>query len=394
MWYLDRRAKLKDLRATITDPKNGTPREELRALLRELEAATSRDPAAAFRFDAEGRATLLAANRRYQAGRFETPSLGELRARVKARSFAGAEAPERTGLLGRVLRKVLPQEERGLRFFVLEGSDPLTDIGTLQATAPSGTLFQVASQFNCLESPGPYLTPIEEYTDDPTQGPRASVSAFPGTFLRHYAAPDPRGGRLTQRGSAQINLLADAFAPSLAEVESGYLMTSAIRDPQKLAATLEQNFETIRVGVHSGVEVVFGYDWGGPVEGFQEISQVLTSTMALGGYSEQGGEEITAICRQLLRAAYLGTLLAALDLGAPAAVLTLIGGGVFGNPIPLIWDSILWAYEELKPLSASLDVIVNGRALSAYVPKEELQGAVKARGGKHLEITLGALSVS
>ena len=34
-----------------------------------------------------------------------------------------------------------------------------TDIGSLQATAGPGMLFQVASQFNCLEAPGPFVTP-------------------------------------------------------------------------------------------------------------------------------------------------------------------------------------------------------------------------------------------
>ena len=52
----------------------------------------------------------------------------------------------------------------------------LTDIGALQASAPPGSLFQVASQFNCLESPGAYVTPVAAYLGDPTQGPRASIS--------------------------------------------------------------------------------------------------------------------------------------------------------------------------------------------------------------------------
>jgi hypothetical protein len=33
-------------------------------------------------------------------------------------------------------------------FSVIEGWDPVTDIGALQAMAPASTLFQVASQFN------------------------------------------------------------------------------------------------------------------------------------------------------------------------------------------------------------------------------------------------------
>ena len=65
-----------------------------------------------------------------------------------------------------------------------------------------------------------------------------------------------------------------------------------------------------------------------------------------------------------------------------AAVLTLIGGGVFGNPIPLIWDAIRWATAETEPLlSRDLDVIVNGRNLGGHVPRETILAGVRERGG-------------
>ena len=42
--------------------------------------------------------------------------------------------------------------------------------------------------------------------------PRASISAFPATLLRHYAAPAPDGRRFVQQtGGPQIDLLADVF---------------------------------------------------------------------------------------------------------------------------------------------------------------------------------------
>ena len=86
-----------------------------------------------------------------------------------------------------------------VRFFVLDGASPVTDIGALQATAPAGSLFQVASQFNCLEAPDARITRVADYIHDPTQGPRASISAFPGTFIRHYAAPTAEGARFVQK---------------------------------------------------------------------------------------------------------------------------------------------------------------------------------------------------
>jgi hypothetical protein len=125
------------------------------------------------------------------------------------------------------------------------------------------------------------------------------------------------------------------------------------------------------------VEVVLGHDWDGDVaRSAPHIAQVFTSTAAGGSYRAQlhlGREGFDAACRQLLRASYLGTLLAAATLGKQRVVLTLIGGGVFGNSIEAIWDAIQWSLEEVKPLlSRDLDVIVNGRGLC-----ERIQSAGK-----------------
>jgi hypothetical protein len=89
-----------------------------------------------------------------------------------------------------------------------------------------------------------------------------------------------------------------------------------------------------------------------------------------------------AIVRQLQRAAYAGTLLAAVSLGKSYVVLTLIGGGVFGNPVAVIWESILWAVDLVTPLlHMDMCVIVNGYSLGGRVPTRELREAAAARGG-------------
>jgi hypothetical protein len=212
------------------------------------------------------------------------------------------------------------------------------------------------------------VTPVAQYFHDRTQGPRASISAFAGTLLRHYAAPRKDGTRFVQTNADQLDLLAGVFGPDVAQVESGYLMARHVRDPGQLVAALTARFESIRVGVHEGVQVILGYDFEGSVTSSEQrrIAQVFTSTVAGGWYGGTGlgGVEFEGACRQLLRAAYLGTLLAAATLGQRLAVLTLIGGGVFGNPIPLIWDAIHWAAAETEPLlSRDLDVIVNSGTL-------------------------------
>jgi hypothetical protein len=338
----------------------GLSRDDVAAVLGQIEAAVARDVARAFVWGDDGSARLTVAGRTHRAGRFAIPTIGELEGRVRHRAKNGR-----------------------VTLSVVLGAHPLTDVGALQAMAGPGTLFQVASQFNCLEAPGPYLVPIADYVDDNTQGPRAAVSAYPGTFLRHYAAPAHEGTRFTQTSTRQINLLADALPPDVAVVDGGYLRAGSTADPQALQHTLEAGFDRIRVGVHDEVDVVFGGNWGGPVAtDAPTIAQVCTSTMALGMYSRAAGDAFDGACSVLLRAAYLGTLLAALDLGKQAVVLTLIGGGAFGNSLRSIWDALQWAVDQAADLAPSdLAVVLNARVMGSEVPRVEVAGAVGARNG-------------
>jgi len=339
-----------------------------RSLVADAERAVRRAPRAAITFDANGSATVVAGDREYCGGRFAPRSVGELTTSIASRG--GPSAPPPT-------------------FSVVEGSDPVTDIGALQAMAAPGTLFQVASQFNCLEAPGPDLVPVADYLHDPTQGPRASVSAFPGTLVRHYAVPDGPGRTFTQTPERQIDLLADALRPGVGRVRFGYLQTANIRNLEAAAVALEEHFDRIRVGVHDDVEVVLGVNWDGAVEGRPRIAQVFTSSLATGMYGH--GESVTgpveAICRHLLRAAHLGTMLAALDVGRTRVVLTMIGGGVFGNPHHLILEAALWATDQVAALGAGpLDVVLNSRNLNPAVDREWVSDECQRRGGVHRPI--------
>lgn len=368
-WYATAEGRLRTGEEAAATARGDT--RAVATLLARIEDEVAAAPERCFAFAADGEATLTAAGRSYAAGSFTTPTLAELRARVQARAGAGAA--------GRLVLSVL------------SGAHPLTDIGTLLGTAPPRTLFQVASQFNCLEAPGDRVVPVHEYLDDSTQGPRASVSAFPGTFLRHYRAPAADGSRFVQRDGGCLNLLGDALGPAAAAVRSGYLAPRGA-DLGALAAALEARFDQIRVGMHGGVEVVFGHDWSGPVgPGPRRIAQVFTSAMALGGYGRNDGSTGTAtVIRQLQRAAYLGTLLAALDLGCETVVLTMIGGGVFGNPHQAIWSAIHWALAEVEPyVRGTVQVLVNTRAPLADADRAQVQ----ARGGVVLQFGTGGIEV-
>ena len=345
-----------------------------RAIVQHLEDEVAKAPGQHLTFDATSRATVTGAGHTFDGGRFSLQSLGALKASALAQR-----------------RSDTPR----VRLSVLAGADPLTDIGLLQATAAPGSLFQVASQFNCLEAPDAMLVPITKYFRDPTQGPRASISAFPGTFVRHYAAPAPDGSRFVQTDARQLDLLANALPASVGRVQSGYLLSDNLSSVPEATAALERHFDAIAIGLHDEVEVVFGANWDGPVLEGRRVAQVFTSTYAGGGYSARRVEgDVVPLCRVLLRAAYAGTLFAAASLGKHTVVLTLIGGGVFGNPHPLIWESILWAVEQTDALlHAPLHVVLNGREVEETLGRDRLLEATRARGGVFVRVDQGHLEV-
>lgn len=327
-----------------------------------VEARVAAQGAAAFRFTSDGFATLEVDGRRHDAGRFSTPSIDELRRRLGR----GARGP--------AIRPAL---------YYLEGRTSSTDIGQLQADAEGGTLFQVASQFNALEAPQPGIVPVVDYLHDPTQGPRAALSAWPGALLRTRAAPGDGDERFAQSEQRSINLLADALDPALGAPRGGYLRPTDIQDTAAARRCLEQRFGAIRIGLHEGLEVCAGGDRIGLVpEPHPRIHQALTSTLALGGYGRAGWDpELVAIARLLLRAAYTGTLLAALDCEAPAVVLTLIGGGVFGNEHSWIHEAIFAALDEVDALAdRPLSVVVNLRGGLSAAPRQRLETRARELG--------------
>ena len=325
-----------------------------------VEAEVARDPAEAFTFDDGGRAVLRAAGQEFFAGRFGVVAVGELRRRVLVRG--------RRGLRGRV------------RLDVAEGTGPATDVGLLQSTTDDA-VFQVASQFNCLEAPSPTVVPVAAYADDPTQGPRAALSAFPGALLRHYAAPDDEGGRFVQvRDGRQLELLGPVCQGRSVRVRNGYLSLDDVTDPRGFAAHLAQCEDEIRVGLHEDVEVVGG-------RAGHRATQVLCSTLALGSYSRSSWVGAEELCAPLLRAAYRGTLLAALALGRRRCVLTLVGGGVFGNPRQVIWDAIGVALDEAAAVAPQdLSVVVNARSLVSDGERSVVEGLVGRHEGSLVRV--------
>lgn len=245
-------------------------------------------------------------------GIFETKSIQELKSAIKLKQNTGIKK------LKFIFRKQKTKENE--QYF---------DTSELQFNAKENTLFQVASNFNCHELGSPYQSVfsgkyITQLMVDYTQGPSASGGAVAGAFAR-----------VAKHKCEEINLLEN---------------TSLNPNNGKLINTAEFskfNPELIKVGIQSNVRATFcrsnynfAYDPLGP-----RINQVYTSTCIFTNKYDKN-HELSDI---LLNKAYEGTYLAAIDLDCPKIVLTLIGGGVFHNPINLIIKNIIENHEKYSP---------------------------------------------
>jgi hypothetical protein len=284
-------------------------------------------------------------------GRFETPSLAELR-----RQLGGA-----------------PSGVGSLRARKLEA-----DVQALHADpANAGALFQVASQFNTLEMVGPDVTPeagIDGYEGDPTQGPACAIACGAGTIYRNYLVRlEGRAGQAGQVGQVgqvgqsreqQIDCLADlAVALGLAiEMRNGYALATGgqLDEVRERLADLDEAgrhrlMGHLRIGLQWDTQVTL------PGPG-HAVTQAYCSALPI-AYSRHQVERWEPFARLVLDAAYEATLAAAVlnarRTGNPTAYLTFLGGGAFGNPRPWIVDAIDGALGALA--GTDLDVVLVSR---------------------------------
>jgi hypothetical protein len=292
--------------------------------------------------------------RSYGIGCFDMVSLAELRQRVAA---AG-------GAAGRP------------RVSIVTG-----DVGLMhQAPEYAGALFQVASQTNCLEMVGPGVTPehgVAGYQHDRTQGPACAIAAGAATIYRNYFAPV--GDQHGQTAARQLDGLADLGAAlsevldrperDLWETRNGYaLATRAGLDliSEHLISAEPDAIDNLRgrlrIGVHADVEVTAAAALPGPV-----VSQAFCSALPV-AYSGVPAKYWALFAILVLTGAYEATLLAAVENsargGSNIVLLTMLGGGAFGNDDEWIHHAIRRAVAHASGFD--LDVrLVSYRAPSA-----------------------------
>lgn len=211
-------------------------------------------------------------------------------------------------------------------------------------------MFQAASQFNLLEMVSPNITPelgIDRYGSDLTQGPACAIACGAGTIYRNYFGDV--NGQIGQTSTNQIDCLSeigDYFnnkENKLWEMRNGYAMLSssgldAISEilNQQTGEEYVELRNKLRIGLQLNSEVTIKY--GGHL-----VSQAYCSALPI-GYSQIPVQQWEAFSRLILSATYEATFYAALSnfeqTGNDKLFLTLVGGGVFGNPQEWIFDAI------------------------------------------------------
>lgn len=308
------------------------------------------------------RVTSLANSRSFEAGKFSTPTLEQLRCDSTIPSDSSHE---------------------------LRISEIVEDVRELHLDhANRNAVFQVASQFNCLEMISPYVTPEEGvgiYEKDRTQGPVCSICAGAGTIFRNYLAIV--NGRTGQSRDNQVDCLSEIGrhfeneTRNLWKMQNGYCFptdTGLAQIEELLANSDEATLDLIRaklqVGIQSDTQVTIS-------ESNHLVTQVFCSGLPI-SYSDIPSSKWDYFPRLILDATYEATFHVALrnlaTTGCNKLFLTLVGGGVFGNELEWILNSIARSLEMFA--STELDVYV----VSYRESKPEVKRLAANHGRKHI----------
>src|SRR5262245_26174970 len=273
-------------------------------------------------------------------GELETPSLAELRDRVRSSEY-------KVGQIS--VREVVANVQH---------------LHTDESNA--GSLFQVASQFNLLEMVSPGVTPehgVGIYENDRTQGPACAIAAGAGTIYRNYFAIV--NGQTGQSAGNQIDCLADIGAAlgnsenRLWEMRNGYALATQsglVEIGQRLRAADEDELDKLRQLLRIGIQ----WNTQVTVNGFKHlVSQAYCSALPV-AYSYHSSDYWAEFARLVLEAAYEATICTAIlntvRNGNNRVFLTLLGGGAFGNQSEWIIAGIHRALNLYR--QADLDVAI------------------------------------
>eukprot|EP01130_Rhizamoeba_saxonica_P013822 TRINITY_DN593_c0_g1_i2.p1 TRINITY_DN593_c0_g1~~TRINITY_DN593_c0_g1_i2.p1 ORF type:complete len:342 (-),score=59.73 TRINITY_DN593_c0_g1_i2:32-1057(-) len=313
-------------------------------------------------------------NQNYSAGTYEVLSIGQLRSDVGE----------------------LPHSDSHINLNVITRNDMASirsvDVAHLQAIHKNA-VFQVASNFNGIESISERSTPdgknyVTDYTQDRTQGPAASISAGASAIARVLAAfynPQTHKSEWSQTAQRQVEFLENIkHFPTV----NGYV-TLGKCDPNldfpTDPAELDDILQNIKVGCVKNAQVTSGHRRGSTLDRVcdpnQVVDQVFCAALNIGqGYSGSVNSRSPSCeekCKLILDAAYEGTYLTAIKNQRESIYLTLIGGGVFGNSLDWISETILKTHLKYGKQNTTLKNVTLVCFDSSQVDEWLLQSARK-----------------
>lgn len=219
------------------------------------------------------------------------------------------------------------------------------DVSALEASAPPNSLFQVASNFHAFEQPRPNQSPesgtLDDVFDDHTQGPAAVLPTSLDLITRRYllSTGEYTDAKLLS-GQWPLDMLSKLHSRGVRITVGGWADISNAEGPQYA----NEAFDLAKcVGAVLVKDALVTHDERGRniSSRNQRVHQVLTSTLDTTMFDSRIWMNI------FLVAAYINTLSAAKDLKASNVYLTLIGGGVFDNPLPCIFASMAIAFNTV-----------------------------------------------
>lgn len=302
----------------------------------------------------------ITSRKRWRCGELEIPSLAELRQQTADLSFSESG----------------PMTVREI----------VADVQQLhQESAYNGALFQVASQFNLLEMVGPGVTPekgVGGYQYDRTQGPACAIACGAATIYRNYFAEID--GQRGQSAACQIDAareLGEALGNrdgQIWEMQNGYALASGT-GLESVNATLAALDEAGRDALRAKLRIGVHWQAGVTLNNSENVvSQAFCSAMPV-AYSQQSSRSWEALATLVLEASYEATLHAALRnravTGSNQVLLTLLGGGAFGNRTEWILGAIRRALDVMVGSGLEINVVSYGS------PMAELQGLLREFGG-------------
>lgn len=283
-------------------------------------------------------------DKEYVCGLLDTPSLAELRDRVNQAEVDSGKLSVR---------------------------EAVADVQQLHIEkSNSGSLFQVASQFNLLEMVSPNVTPeqgVGGYEYDRTQGPACAIAAGAGIIFRNYFV-DVNGSQ-GQTVNNQIDCLADIGKRlgnannRLWEMKNGYALASEeglkeITNTIKSAneAEVDELRKLLRIGIQWDTEVTLN-------NSKHTVTQAYCSALPV-AYSRQSSELWAGFAGIVLEALYEATIctgiLNSLKTGNNKVYLTLIGGGAFGNERTWIINAIKRSLNLYKHVDLDVVIVSHG----------------------------------